>query len=286
MAAAAPLDLSPESIDAFLAGTVEDTELAAEAAARIGPAAADLLADLASEARLACRLLATLAPTRATRMLEVGAGVGVAAAFLHEQGADLQAIEPAATGFGHFEAVRALLADRVPMPTIEPLAADELDPAERGRYALIFSVNVLEHMQPLRPNLDAVAAVLAPAGRMIHTCPNYRVPYEPHFRILLVPGRPALTRLVARRAGRDPVWGSLNWITAGDVRRFARRHGLALQFHPGQLAAGLDRLRHDQAFARRQRGPLVAAARAAAPLLARLPPTWMTPMTFVATSPA
>ena len=63
----------------------------------------------------------------ATRILEVGAGAGVVAGFLSQQGADLLAIEPAATGFEHLGAVRALLAERVPMPPIEPLAADQLD---------------------------------------------------------------------------------------------------------------------------------------------------------------
>jgi SAM-dependent methyltransferase len=285
MAAAATLDLSPGSINAFLATTLDDADVVAEAASRIGPSAVDLLSDLASEARLGCRLLATLQPTRATRMLEVGAGAGVVAAFLRQQGADLYAIEPAASGFEHFGAVRALLAERALLPTIQPLAAEQLDPSEHGRFTLIFSVNVLEHMQPLQPNLDALAAVLAPGGSMIHTCPNYRVPYEPHFRIPLIPGRPALTRLFARRAGRDPAWDSLNWISAGDVEQFARRHGLALHFRSGEPAAALDRLRHDAAFARRQRGPIVAALRCLgasglARLLTRLPPAWLTPMTF------
>jgi hypothetical protein len=89
MAAAATLDLSPGSINAFLATTLDDADVAAEAAARIGLSAVDLVSDLASEARLGCRLLAPLEPTRATRMLEVGAGAGVLAAFLRQQGADL-----------------------------------------------------------------------------------------------------------------------------------------------------------------------------------------------------
>jgi SAM-dependent methyltransferase len=284
------LDLSPESIDAFLAATLEDPDVLTEAAARIGPSAGDLLADLASEARLACRLLSALEPTRATRTLEVGAGAGVVAGFLSQQGADLLAIEPAATGFEHLGAVRALLAERVPMPAIEPLAADQLNARQHGRFALIFSVNVLEHMQPLRPNLDALADVLAPGGRMIHTCPNYRVPYEPHVGIPLIPWRPALTRFVARRARREPVWDSLNWITAGDVTQFARRHRLELRFLPGQFAAALDRLRHDEAFARRQRGPIVTALRTLEAsgltrLLARMPPAWTTPMSFVISRP-
>jgi SAM-dependent methyltransferase len=291
--ASEPLDLSPASVDAFLAKTIEDATFAAAVAARAelsDEATAALLGNLASEARLACRLLASLEPRESTRILEVGAGAGVLAAFLHGQGANLLAIEPLVGGFEAFMAVRSLLTEQVPMPVIEPLAADQLDPAQHGQFDLVLSVNVLEHMRPLDPNLDALAAVLAPGGRMIHTCPNYRVPYEPHYRIPLVPVRPALTGYVARHASSEPLWDSLNWITAGDIRRFAQRHGLRLDFRQGEFAAALDRLRHDPEFARRQRGPIVGALRVldkvgVAGLLARMPATWLTPMTFTVTRP-
>ena len=287
------LDLSPAAVDAFLLRTVEDPRFASSVAIRSGladVAVRELLGNLASEMRLACRLLASLEPTSGTRILEVGAGAGVLAAFLHGQGATLLAIEPLVGGFESFLAVRCQLADEVPMPTIEPLAADQLTPAEHGQFDLILSVNVLEHMRPLDGNLDALATVLAPGGCMVHTCPNYRVPYEPHYRIPLVPVRPALTSHLARRARTEALWESLNWITAGDVRRFADRHGLRLQFRQGELAAALDRLRHDADFARRQRGPVVGALRVLdrvglAGLIARMPATWLTPMTFTMTKP-
>jgi 2-polyprenyl-3-methyl-5-hydroxy-6-metoxy-1,4-benzoquinol methylase len=291
--AADTLDLAPQTIDAFLAKTVDDADFAATVAERAGltaAATAELLGNLASEARLACRLLTTVEPRRATRVLEVGAGAGVVAAFLHGQGANLVAIEPIVGGFEAFMAVRSLLAERVAMPAIEPLAAEQLRPAEHGPFDLIFSVNVLEHMQPLHRNLDALGAVLAPGGLMVHTCANYRVPYEPHYGMPLVPVWPGLTGRLARRAGREPLWKSLNWITAGDVRRFARRHGLSVRFRPGELAEALRRLRYDPEFARRQQGPVITAVRlldrvGVAGLLNRMPAAWLTPMTFTITKP-
>lgn len=281
-------------MDTFLAKTLEDPAFATAVAELAGCAeteAAELVGDLASETRLACRLLAPLKPRRDTRMLEVGAGAGVLAAFLHSQGADLTAIEPVVGGFESFVAVRRRLAEDMPMPEIAPLAAHQLTPAEHGQFELIFSVNVLEHMRPLHPNLDSLAAVLAPGGQMVHTCPNYRIPYEPHYRMPLVPLRPALTAGIARRVRTEPLWGSLNWITAADIARFARRHGLRLEFRQGEFAKALARLRHDPDFARRQRGPVVGALRlldrvGIAGLLARMPATWLTPMTFTLTKPA
>jgi hypothetical protein len=145
-------------------------------------------------------------------------------------------------------------------------------------------------MQPLGRNLGAIGAVLAPGGRMIHTCPNYRVPYEPHYRIPLVPGRPALTAHLARRASRDPAWETLNWITAGDVERIARRHGLSVSFHAGELQAALALLRTDEAFAQRQRGLVTVVAGVLdrlglLGLMGRLPASFATPMTYTLTRP-
>ena len=284
-------DLTPRALDAFLAATIEEPGFAAEVAGATTPSsgeAPELLGDLASEARRALGLIAPLAPSRDSRVLEVGAGAGVFATFLHAQGLHVTAIEPESEAFDHISAVRSVLADHTEVPDIARIAADALDPAVHGTYDLIFSVNVLEHMLPMRSNLDAIGAVLAPGGSMVHTCPNYRIPYEPHYGIPLVPGRPALTAHLARRTRTEPGWQTLNWITAGDIKAFARRHGLDVRFHEGELAAALARLRGDEAFERRQRGPVVATLRflervGATRVLQRLPGTWMTPMTFTAT---
>jgi SAM-dependent methyltransferase len=294
MSIAPPLDLSPAAVDAFLAKTTDDAGFAAEVGMRADlPAAevATLLSDLASEVRRAATLLTGTLRARGGRLLEIGSGPGLVAALLHQQGADLTGLDPIQHGWDVFMAVRQTLADHLSMPTILPISACDLDPAEHGSFDTIFSVNVLEHMHPLEPNLDGIARVLAPGGVMTHTCPNYRIPYEPHYRLPLVPGRPAWTRLILRRTGRQPVWNTLNWITAGDIMRLAGRHGLTLEFTTGEMTAALDRLRYDPAFARRQRGPLVGALRALdslgiARLLGRLPATWMTPMTFTMHRPA
>jgi hypothetical protein len=135
-----------------------------------------------------------------------------------------------------------------------------------------------------------MASVLAPGGIMLHTCPNYRVPYEPHYGVPLVPFRPQATATLRPRLKDDPLWQSLNFVTAGDLRRFARRHGLAVEFQRGVLADVIARLATDEAFARRQ-GWAGRAARGLARakvlgLVNRIPPTWLTPMVAVFARPA
>ncbi len=289
------IDLSPERARPVLEALTSEALIAAVAtrADRAPVVVAKAVADIRSEAELALALLRSLGPLAADlRLLEVGAGAGVVAGVLHAAGARLVAIEPLIGGFDLFAVVRDELTERWPAAAapIDRRAAVELDPARDGRFDVIFSVNVLEHVRPLHASLDALAAVLAPGGRMLHTCPNYRVPYEPHFAMPLVPLRPALTARLRRDLAADPLWQSLNFITAADVTGFAERAGLELAFRPGVLTGAIDRLAGDPAFARRQgwAGRSAAALGRAGLLgwLRALPPSWLTPMVFELRRPA
>jgi SAM-dependent methyltransferase len=267
-----PLDLSPTAVDRFLADTLEAPEF---------PGDPLVVADVAFELRLAIDMLRPVLLTKSNRILEVGAGSGAVTAFLAQQGADIVGVEPNRNSFEGFDPIRAALEAAGRNPGLLALRADQLDPLVFGYFDVIFSVNVIEHFQPLHPCLDGMARVLSANGTMVHTCPNYRLPYEPHLRAPLVPGAPAWTGRLWPPMRGHPVWPTLNWVTAHDIRAFADRHHLDLRFRPGQLAATLDRLKFDPAFARRQRSvarivtlPVVKNA------LRRIPTTWSTPMTF------
>jgi SAM-dependent methyltransferase len=195
-------------------------------------------------------------------------------------GARVTAIEPLIDGFDLFAHVRAELAARVPdLPPLSPRTAAELDPDRDGHFDVIFSINVLEHCKPLAASLDGIGRVLGSGGRMMHTCANYRVPYEPHLRRPLLPLAPGLTARVSPSMARHPVWPTLNFITAGDLARFARRAGLVLELEPGVMTSAVARLDDDPAFARRQGwAGRLARAVARTGVLSLIPASWQTPM--------
>lgn len=272
---------------------VEAPDFAAAVAARAGRPVAEVapaIADVASEVRLAVQHLglAALGLRTGDRVLELGAGSGITTAILARAGLAVRAIDPLIDGFELFAHLGAELAARAgALPAVEPRAAAELDPARDGTFDVIFSINVLEHCRPLPATLDALAGVLAPGGRMLHACANYRVPYEPHLGTPLLPFAPQLTARLVPSMARHPMWPTLNFITAGDLVRFARRTGLTCAFVPGILSDAVARLARDPAFARRQRRiAVVARAVERTGLLAWLPPSWQTPMVAIITRPA
>jgi SAM-dependent methyltransferase len=221
------------------------------------------------------------------RILEVGAGIGVLSIILAKDGHNITALEPGANGFDVNAQVGAavrewLATEDLPLLDIE---VGRLEPAKYGKFDLIFSVNVLEHIPDLSAAISAMESVLAPNGVMVHLCPNYTVPYEPHFGIPLVPFAPRATGGLVPGIDRNPVWASINFITYGEVERLAARFGLLVTFRRGLMYDAFARLDTDQEFGARHKGVvrriyrLLKATRILG-LLRHIPPALATPMIF------
>jgi 2-polyprenyl-3-methyl-5-hydroxy-6-metoxy-1,4-benzoquinol methylase len=225
---------------------------------------------------------ATLRPGQ--RVLEVGSGLGLTSAVLAAAGVDVTSIEPGGLGFEDYErtnlVIRELLGVDHPH---HPIGVDELEEHQLGLFDLIFSNNVLEHVPDVERALTALDASLAVGAEMVHGCPNYAVPYEPHFGLPLVPMRPAATaRLLPRHVRESGLWRSLNWITARQVARVAERHRRTVEFTRGTLADSVARLGDDEEFAARH-GVLARLDPLLRHLLTPLravPPRCSTPMVF------
>lgn len=207
----------------------------------------------------------------AAPILEVGGGVFLLTCHLAREGFAVTAIEPTGVGFGSFEELGAMVLQLAARdgaaPTIARCKAEEF--TSDARFALAFSVNVMEHVDSPEQTIARVSAALSPGGSYRFLCPNYLFPYEPHFDIPTV-GSKALTRRLMR--GRiegnasmdDPVgvWKSLNWITVPQVKRMAGTdQSLAADFRTSTLEWMLERAVSDAEFARRRAGWMVAAIR-------------------------
>lgn len=248
---------------------------------QLGPALDRAIAESAQT----LRLLARHRLDRSERLLEIGSGLGLSSIFLGRQGFDITSVEPAGTGYDwHADMAQSLY--RALDASHEHLTVPAGDiPPSAGKFDLIFSNNVVEHIDEPIDTLTHISTLLTPGGRLLHSCPNYSVPYEPHFGIPLLPWNPAATaRILPGRIGRSDLWRSLNFIRAGDVRTWAQEAGLTVDFEQGQLASSIERLTVDKEFAARHRvmskvaGVMVATRVTRA--LRRLPAAWSTPMEF------
>ena len=266
--------------------------------ARLAPDRPDLLEKLETylnEVPVALGLLAPLLDAETPRrILEVGSGIGAVTACLRADGHEVIAIEPAGPGFRDMrllqraiEVTVAALQSGAASSDLSPLpiGVDDLDPAVHGRFDVVFSANVLEHVPDPISALERMQSVLAEGGVQRHVCPNYAFPYEPHFFLPLVPFVPSLTRLLLpSRITQTGLWESLNFVTARQVHRWARRASAEVRFDRGVLAEAVERFLADPVFAERHSG-LSSVVRVlerlgVVPLLRKLPAGTVSPMRF------
>lgn len=216
------------------------------------------------------------------RILEVGGGFGFFHVLARTAGADIVSLEPSESGFS--------LARRVALPVLQAMTGEPerfLDTkiedfsAEDGSFDLIVSNNVLEHVADLPRVVAAMHRLARPGGVQVHHCPNYMFPYEPHYKVPILPCAVQATgRLCWRSFRRDALWQSLNSINARAVVRLARELGGTVRFRNAarftleRLAAG--------GHLRARHGVLttIALHPAVRALLVRIPPTLMSPMVF------
>jgi SAM-dependent methyltransferase len=237
---------------------------------------------LVGEGACALRLIAPMLGPR-MRVLEIGGGVGFAHLWLLLEGIEATAFEPSEAGHGGaFHAGRALLA-HFKQSDAGWLALDAAAAPSLGKkFDLIFSNNVLEHIADLEGALAAMAQVLAPGGRMRHNCPNYAVPYEPHYGVPLVPLAPRATAWILGSVSREELWRGLNFVTAHRLEAIADRNALELEFDRDHFYNTVARLGTETAFANKH--PVLARVfrllepSHALTALRWLPPSWLTPM--------
>jgi SAM-dependent methyltransferase len=233
----------------------------------------DLFDTMAAEARFArawldedLRRLRPSAP-----ILEVGGGVFLLTCQMADEGFAITAIEPTGMGFGSFEELGAIVLEFAArdgaVPTIARCKVEDF--TTDARFALAFSVNVMEHIDSPDQAIKRISAALSPGGSYRFLCPNYLFPYEPHFNIPTVGSKGLTWRLLRGRiednAGMDDpvgVWNSLNWITVPQVKRMAGTdQSLVADFRTSTLAWMLERAMNDAEFARRRAGWMVSAVR-------------------------
>jgi SAM-dependent methyltransferase len=218
---------------------------------------------MVNEARFGLsRVLPVLASLGRDRpeVLEVGAGSCILSAYLASRNVRITALEPLGPEFDFFTDLQSRVVDfcrRKGMPfDVVRATGEQIDILER--FDLAFTINALEHMRDPMLTLDNMLRSLKPGGALLAHCPNYTVPLEVHFNILLVTrSKPINEWLYRSKIARYPaVWKELNFIRYIDVRRHLRRRGSSFTFNTSVLRDAVRRLLDDPIFAQRMPTPV------------------------------
>ena len=244
-----------------------------------------IIQNYTEESEFGLRLISRY-PLEKMSVLEVGAGAGILTAWLGLNGIRITGIEPSGIGYDFHGDLKEAIWSYFSLPgdLVKDLGVQHISRLE-AKYDFIFSLNVLEHIPYaiLEPAFQGMKSALNLNGMMLHHCPNYFIPFEPHYGFPLIPFIPQLSgKLMGVEA--DGVWQSLNFITYSKVKRMARKAGLRIIFHKGVMYDTFNRLEEDEVFAGRHK-----TLSRVYPVLRKLglnlflknvPPALSTPMTF------
>lgn len=183
-------------------------------------------------------------------ILEVGAGSMLLSAYLASKGFRVTALEPLKSGFGWFdtlqgEVVAYCARQGIGLERVEMIAEDYVVPEQ---FDLIFTVHTLEHMRDPMLALANMYRSLAAPGFLVAVCPNYDVPFEPHFGMLLLGRSKRLNAWLHPRriAARQEVWDDLHFIRYSSLKRHLRDRDIRFAFSRGMVRDMFVRLGQDK----------------------------------------
>ena len=240
-----------------------------------------------AESRQTLSLLRNLELPVNARILEVGAGYGLASICLAMMKFEVTSLEPGGLGFEKNRTASLSFAESCGVRLSHIMhGAEDADFSNLEKFDLVISNNVLEHIPDVNRALTNLNNAVSRQGIMIHSCANYSFPFEPHFGIPLLPGVPNLTsRILPKSITQTGLWRSLNFIKFAQVKRNVRHNGMACVFRSGTMSKSVRRLQTDEKFA--ERHPYISRI-VTVPILFRLsilatslPKRIATPMDFL-----
>ena len=191
------------------------------------------------------------------KVLEIGSGPGFLLRALSGAYPNLtfEGVEPVAEGFSDFESA---VKDSRKYVEIHRCSYEELTNTD-SCYDLIFTINVLEHVNDWRHALKFLGEKIKPAGLIIVLCPNYGFPYESHFRIPIIVNkaitffffRSRIEKLEKNQASPG-LWNSLNFVTLKEIEATAQQLSIRVVHKEEIIEALVDRALNDRNFLERQ----------------------------------
>ena len=197
------------------------------------------------------------------RVLEIGSGIGALSIRLAQSGFRVTSLEPELGGFSTMLALRdAAGIVRSPVgQTVEWINSDVQSLIHRrSTYDYAIAVNVIEHVHEYSKLIEDVVKLVKPGGTFRIICPNYALPYEPHFHMPTIFAKSWSERLLASRINRSQrdepwlLWDSLSWPTGRSVSKVLRRLSIPHKQTMDAFDWYLQRVGDDEVFAARKAG--------------------------------
>jgi len=219
----------------------------------------DPLRTYISEARFFKNLILTDVSklSRGGYLIEVGSGIGLLSLHLASLGFEVTAFEPQSSGFNHMNEMRSLISENwmPPVPQVEfreAILEQETKLDKNADY--IFAINVIEHVHDYEDLITQAVKAKTPTATLRIICPNYSIPYEPHFNIPIIFTK-IFTKFIfghkirgSKIPNSEEFWDDLSWPTQRGLRNMLKSKGWNVEFSRDATHAYLNRVLADSDF--------------------------------------
>lgn len=172
------------------------------------------------------------------RILEIGSGIGICCLITRAfTDAEVVGVEPAPGSYGALQnCITELKEANQHLPYISLNCGGEAIPYDNNSFDLIYSFEVLEHVENPRKVLEEIYRILKPgAYAYISTC-NYDSFYEGHYKRFWNPfiGVKGNRKNYINKGLSPKFLSELNFITKKQIKRWTKEIGYTdLKFNPG-----------------------------------------------------
>jgi len=156
------------------------------------------------------------------RVLVVGAGTGAESIALSSRGAEVYGIEPNNDALSILKAKARV--HKLKRENFLPGLAEDI-PFPKEYFDFVYCYAVLEHVQHVEKSIDEMIRVCKTGGLVFIQTPDYRFPYEGHYKLALIPFAPPwVQKIYLSLRGRPTRFlGSLNFVTTPKLDRYLWR---------------------------------------------------------------
>ena len=189
-------------------------------------------------------------------ILEIGCGTGILLNELKKFFPQIQmtGLEPLKSGYEKYQEISILKKNNkinIVNGMIENYYSDK-------KYDLIFSLNVMEHVENWEKYLLNSNKLLNKDGINIVLCPNYDFPYESHYIIPIIINKKITKTIFNKKINyydsknnKKGHWEGLNFISKKNITRFLKTNKLNFYFDNNISDRILERLLFDKALKKR-----------------------------------
>ena len=194
-------------------------------------------------------------------VIEVGSGIGLLSLHLASMGFEVTAFEPQSSGFNQMNAMRSLISEnwKPPIPQVEfreEILEQDTKLEKMADY--VFAINVIEHVHDYENLISQSIKAKTQEATFRIICPNYSIPYEPHFNIPIIFTK-RVTKFVfgskirnSKIPNSEEFWGDLSWPTQRGLKHLLKTNSWSAEFSHDATYEYLKRVLTDSDFIARK----------------------------------